>query len=169
MYNPNKMRRFVGTTYMSSLPKTATPNEVRSFRFIRELERLPPSAAIQYKHDGVNQSVHPICLNICDYISPCERQLSKIGIMSCSASATASSGVISPRAALAYIFGMMKVPNTSPIAGFAGPGCPMTVDHDSDSRSSRSLSIGREPKGSTSSQPPSARSCGTVLLKAGKL
>src|SRR5690606_25203025 len=103
------------------------------------------------------------------YINPCSRQLSKIGIISCSASATASSGVISPRAALANMLGMINVPKTSPMAALAGPGCPITVDHDSASLRSLSLSTGREPNGSTSSQPPSATSCGEVLAKAGKL
>lgn len=55
-------------------------------------------------------------------MKPCWRHFSKMGTISPSAHATASSGVISPRAARANMLGMMKVSKTSPMAGLATPG-----------------------------------------------
>ena len=82
-----------------------------------------------------------------------------------SASATDCCGESSPRAALAYMLGMTKVYNTSPMAGLAGPGWPMLVHQSRESLSTASLSGGLAPNGSLSSQP--SRS-GTASGNAGK-
>src|SRR5690606_3505392 len=82
-----------------------------------------------------------------------------------SASATACSGVFSPRAASANITGMIDSPKIWPVAGLAGPGCPTLVLQLMASLSTASLSDGCDPNGSSATQSPSL---GTSESQAGK-
>src|SRR3954465_15700178 len=99
-------------------------------------------------------------------MSPSARHLSKIAVISASASAPESSGDCWPVAARAIMFGRVGRAKISPIAALAGPGWPRLVVQSLAVFNSDNLSAGSDLYGSLSSQL--SRS-GTVDGQAGKL